>query len=162
MKIEYVIGIDPGKSGAGTIINEEGHFMTQFRGDWPLKDQFDTLWGWKNYGPCLCVIENVHSMPKQGVASSFKFGMSFGFLLGIITASEIRYEKVTPQKWQKELNCRSGGDKNVTKSKAQELFPKVQVTHGNADALLIAEYARRLAIERGYIKAVRTKRRRTR
>ena len=28
-------------------------------------------------------VEKVHSMPKQGVASSFKFGKSFGCLLGI-------------------------------------------------------------------------------
>jgi hypothetical protein len=151
--MKYVIGIDPGKSGAGVLIDEEGSFIDMFRGDSTLQDQYKSMEGWSNFNATLLIIENVHSMPKQGVASSFKFGMSFGFLLGIVTASRIRYEKVTPQKWQGILGCRSGGDKNVTKAKAQEMFPKIGlvITHRIADALLIAEYARRLAIERGYI-----------
>jgi hypothetical protein len=37
----------------------------------------------------------------------------------------------------------SKGDKNVTKRKAQELFPSLKITHATADALLIAEYLRR-------------------
>ncbi len=35
------------------------------------------------------------------------------------------------------------GDKNVSKRRAQELFPALKVTHAIADALLIAEFARR-------------------
>jgi hypothetical protein len=35
------------------------------------------------------------------------------------------------------------GDKNVSKRRAQELFPQLKVTHATADALLIAEYGRR-------------------
>jgi len=37
----------------------------------------------------------------------------------------------------------TGGDKNVSKRRAQELFPEIKITHAIADALLIAEYARR-------------------
>jgi hypothetical protein len=36
------------------------------------------------------------------------------------------------------------GDKNITKRKAQELFPEIKITHAIADSLLIAEYGRRL------------------
>lgn len=32
---------------------------------------------------------------------------------------------------------------NVTKAKAQELFPKEKVTHATADALLLATYCKR-------------------
>ncbi len=48
----------------------------------------------------------------------------------------------------KTLDCMTGGDKNVTKRKAQELFPEIKVTHAIADALLIGEYARRDIEER--------------
>jgi hypothetical protein len=34
------------------------------------------------------------------------------------------------------------GDKNVSKRRAQEIFPMIKVTHSVADALLIAEYNR--------------------
>jgi hypothetical protein len=33
--------------------------------------------------------------------------------------------------------------KNKHKAKAAQLFPRVKITHSNADALLIAEHARR-------------------
>ena len=92
----------------------------------------------------FAMLENVHSMPKQGVASSFKFGRNFGNLEGLLTGSKIPFDYVTPQKWQKELGCLSHGDKNVTKSKAQRLFPHLKITHAIADALLIMEYCRKI------------------
>jgi len=41
------------------------------------------------------------------------------------------------------MGCLTKGDKNVSKRRAQELFPALKVTHAIADALLIAEFARR-------------------
>lgn len=104
------------------------------------------VWEWLQGalgGSDFAYIERVHSMPKQGVASSFTFGRSYGFLRGCLIASGIPFEEVTPQTWQKALGCLSRGDKNVTKAKAQQLFPSLKITHATADALLIAEYGRR-------------------
>jgi hypothetical protein len=42
----------------------------------------------------------------------------------------------------------SKGDKNVTKAKAQQLFTQLKITHATADALLIAEFARRSRTEK--------------
>jgi hypothetical protein len=42
--------------------------------------------------------------------------------------------------WQKALGCLTKGDKNITKRKAQEMFPGIKVTHATADSLLIAHY----------------------
>jgi hypothetical protein len=97
-------------------------------------------------------LEEVHSMPGQGVASCFTFGSSFGFLhcLGLGCG---RFERVRPQIWQRDLNCRTGGDKNISKARAMELFPSMRVTHANADALLIAEYGRRKAVSWGLLEA---------
>ena len=91
-------------------------------------------------------------MPGQGVASTFKFGMNYGMLRMALIAAGIGFETVTPQTWQKKMSCMSKGDKKVTRAKAQELFPQVQITgrgiksptHAVADALLIAEYGRRV------------------
>jgi len=89
------------------------------------------------------VLELVRSSPQMGVVSAFTFGRGYGGLRMALTAMCVDYTEVTPQKWQKFMGCRTGGDKNVSKDKAIELFPKVKVTHAIADALLLAEYARR-------------------
>lgn len=77
------------------------------------------------------------------MASSFRFGQSYGFLRGVLVACRVPFDQVTPAKWQRNLGCLSKGDKNVTKAKAQELWPELRITHAIADALLIAEYGRR-------------------
>ena len=135
------IGVDPGKSGAIAVLNSSE--VATFKFNNTERD----IWGFfedMTVQPSFAVIEKVHSMPKQGVKSSFTFGQSYGFLRGLLIACEIPFEEVTPRKWQQCMGCLSKGDKNVTKSKAQELFPEVKITHAIADALLIAEYARRM------------------
>jgi hypothetical protein len=59
-------------------------------------------------------------------------------------AAGIPYDLVLPVKWQTAMSCRTKGDKNVSKARAQQLFPDVKVTHAIADALLIAEFCRRV------------------
>lgn len=137
------IGVDPGQSGAIAVVDQVGdvQFIKSSETERDLYDFVCQYTPWTK--SCFAYIERVHSMPKQGVASSFKFGQSYGFLRGLLISSGIGFEEVSPVKWQTAMGCRSGGDKNVTKSRAQQLFPNVKITHANADALLIAEYARR-------------------
>ena len=85
-------------------------------------------------------IEQVASSPQMGVVSAFSFGRGYGNLEMALTAAGIPFERVRPQEWQKHMKCMSGGDKNVTKRRAQELFPSLKITHATADALLIAQY----------------------
>ena len=89
------------------------------------------------------VLQRVRAMPRQGVSSTFKFGTSYGFCRGLLVSFSVPFEDVTPWKWQRELKCLSKGDKNVTKAAAQRLFPDQKVVHATADAMLLAEYARR-------------------
>lgn len=97
---------------------------------------------------CIVFIEKVHSMPKQGVASSFNFGQGYGLWLGIIVGLGLRHEQVTPQRWQKEMLAGMQGGKDASIIRAQELFPDAPLSrkkdHGRADALLIAEHGRRM------------------
>jgi crossover junction endodeoxyribonuclease RuvC len=91
----------------------------------------------------MAYLEQVHSSPQMGVVSSFTFGNGFGRLEMALTAAEIPFERVRPQVWQRAMGCMTKGDKNVSKRKAQELFPNIKVNHAIADALLIATYGTR-------------------
>ena len=138
----FYLGIDPGQSGGATLLDCSGQIVDCFAftkktdhdiSEW-LREMTEDI-------DCTCCIEKVSSMPGQGVASSFKFGRSFGFLQGLLVAHKIPFELVTPGKWQRKLGCLSKGDKNVTKSKAQQLYPKrAKITHAIADSILIARY----------------------
>lgn len=134
------IGIDPGANGAIAFLGDIQDSLNFNK--YTMHDVAEYLRNLQ--GEKIALIEQVHSMPKQGVASSFNFGKSFGQIIGVLTALNIPFDYVTPQKWQKSLGCRTGGDKNVTKRKAQQLFPNIKITHANADAFLIAEYCRRI------------------
>lgn len=137
-----IIGIDPGASGGIAFNNGTApyaHKMPETEAD--LKELLLS----ETSAPCFAYLELVHAMPKQGVTSSFNFGRNYGFIRGILIGMEIPFEDVRPQQWQKMMGCMTKGDKNVSKQKAQQLFPGLTgITHFMADALLIAEYGRRL------------------
>lgn len=149
--MKTIIGIDPGKNGAIAWIQDGKPCVEK------MPETVQDLWDFvDNFAISLmcsyecrplhvkAYLEQVHSMPGQGVSSSFKFGNGFGHLEMALTAAGIPFERVTPQKWQKALGCMTKGDKNVSKRRAQELFPQLKITHATADALLICEYGRRL------------------
>jgi hypothetical protein len=98
---------------------------------------------------CYAVLEKVHSFPGQGVSSTFKFGQGYGWLRCLLMALDIPYEDTPPKKWQKwyAMSSEKGETrthwKNRLKAKAQQHFPEIKVTLGNADALLIAYYCMR-------------------
>jgi len=96
----------------------------------------------------VAAVERVHSMPEQGVASSFSFGMGYGIWLGILAAFEIPVDLVHPTRWKKVMMDGMGKEKQASMVRAKELFPTAELSlkkhHGRADALLIAEYRRRL------------------
>lgn len=142
----FAIGVDPGKSGAIAWIDEAGAAGSEKLANMTDRDVFELLLDLRLAGNpqrVRALLEEVHAMPRQGVSSTFKFGVSFGGLRMALTAASIPFELVTPAKWQQAMRCRSHGDKNITKARAQELFPGVKVTHANADALLLAELCRR-------------------
>lgn len=138
-----ILGLDPGASGGIALLTEDAAAV------WKMPDTeadiLEVLKGVADHRPIHAYLERTHSMPRQGVASTFKYGMNYGLLRAYLFALGIPYETVTPAVWQRALGCLSKGDKNVTKRKAQELFPQLQITHATADALLIAEYGRRKA-----------------
>ena len=145
------IGIDPGKRGGIAFVgSDHTEVETLTLKQMTDRDVWEALAG---NDDCTCVLEKVHAGPKIGSSASFKFGDSFGCLRMAAIAAGVRLVLVSPQKWQKEFGLIVKGrglgqddtsKKNRNKAKAQELFPSVKVTHAIADALLIAEYGRRL------------------
>ena len=139
------IGIDPGKSG-GIAWIADGKPCVEKMPD-SLRDIWDLICDITNHPRSTvdgrkykAFIEQVHSSPQMGVKSAFTFGNGFGHLEMALTAAGIPFERIRPQVWQKAMGCMTKGDKNVSKRRAQELFPQLKVTHSTADALLIADY----------------------
>ena len=107
------IGIDPGATGAYTILRENGRYDIE---DW--EDEFvfaNTLAEWKSdYNIMIAVVEAQHSMPKQGVASVFKFGVNYGLIRGVLAAHRIITELISPQNLaaRHAPQCRWAGHQN--------------------------------------------------
>jgi crossover junction endodeoxyribonuclease RuvC len=169
------IGIDPGLSGAVGVIDEDirgdpkiGYLVEVFdtptmevesngkvRSKYNLIGMADLLnYVYESRGMAeryvTVILEAVHSMPKQGVASSFTFGEGLGIWKGIIAARGFSLELPSPQRWKKAMMTDMGKDKDASRLKAIQLFPSMasqlarKKDDGRAEALLLAEYGRRL------------------
>jgi len=138
------IGIDPGINGGIAVLSNQGYAhaykMPSTSMDlWELIQEIKVSADFEKYH-ISATLESVSSSPQMGVKSAFTFGNGFGHLEMALTAAGIPFERVRPQVWQKAMGCMTKGDKNVSKRKAQELFPQIKCTHAVSDALLIASY----------------------
>jgi len=142
-----ILGIDPGKSGGFSLRSLDRKMTAAF--SFVKTTEADVIEIVKGYVPHIrhAYVEQVHSMPGQGVKSMFSFGQNYGFWLGTLYALKIPFTHVTPLKWQHLMQCKTKGDKSVSKRRAQQLFPHMKITHAIADAILIAEYGRRVFLD---------------
>jgi hypothetical protein len=101
-------------------------------------------------GPAVAIVERVGAMPGQGVSSTFKFGRSYGAVLGVLAALQIRTHLVTPALWKKHFKLDS--DKEKSRALALRLFAASpehfsrKKDHGRAEAALLAVYGASLNI----------------
>ena len=150
-KVRAWVGIDPGKSGAMAVIwNDE-----------TLQPTLIEYTGPRCYKTSLCdilrteirvVVERLFARPGKlsSAKANFELGRCMGELETMLSMCEIPFQEVTPQAWQKEFGI--SGDKQTHIDCAKRLFPGVSLKRsekcvkdfdGYADALLMAEYARR-------------------
>lgn len=131
-----VIGIDTGATGAismfvngqpykvvdmPAVTNAKGKLVVSACG---LRDVLIEAVEWDDAN-VLVVIEDVHSMPKQGLASTFAFGVAKGMIVGVVEAMNIRYHMVSPQKWKRWASL-SGTDKDFARALALREWPHLQ------------------------------------
>lgn len=155
------IGVDPGASGAVVGITEDGDIRQIRFGKATQQEIWSFLESLSFEYQCFATIEHVGAMPGQGVSSMFSFGMSTGFIHGLLTAARIPFELRVSRSWQKALGItprfkpkkgEPGTEetkpefKKRLKQKAEQLFPKEKITTDTADAYLISEYTRRTRV----------------
>lgn len=103
------LGIDPGLSGAmGIVENGRPQVWTPVFRHGPKEDiDWRRVQEWlmeqRVHEVDYVAIERVHSMPGQGVASTFRFGQAYGGMRALVEMSGRPWVLVTPQKWKKEM-----------------------------------------------------------
>lgn len=157
--MSFVIGIDPGASGAVAILQHDGKFVQVF--DMPTVEVKVGGKAKRRISPEMLVaelklytdegavawIEHVSAMPGQGVSSMFAFGESFGIARGVLAGLRVPTYTVPPAVWKRALQLNSG--KDGSRSKAAQMWPasagefKRVKDDGRAEAALIAEYGRK-------------------
>ena len=96
-----------------------------------------------HHTPDHALIERAGSMPKQGVASTFKYARAVGSLETVVACSDIPYSIIEPAVW-KRFHHLTGKDKETARQRALQLFPNAHALfarkkdHGRAEAALIA------------------------
>jgi crossover junction endodeoxyribonuclease RuvC len=89
-------------------------------------------------------------MPKQGVASTFRFGVAVGIIRGVLMANGVSVHYVAPTVWKKHWGL-NGKDKEAARALAILRHPKLpglhlKRHHGRADALLMLEWYREVML----------------
>jgi len=107
----------------------------------------------------VAFIEDVHAMPREGVASAFKFGRACGAIEAVIAAVGLPSRLVQPKAWKKHHGL-AGPDKEpsrqlvIARLPQQTNFFSRKADHGRAESVLIALYGLDLLErERGLAKA---------
>jgi crossover junction endodeoxyribonuclease RuvC len=155
-----IIAVDPGLEGAGAVMTADGELIEVF--DLPVVgegaqrriDGANLADAIRMHGPYRIggIIEQVNAFPKQGVASTFRFGMSFGVVVGVVTALSIPTRFVSPAQWKRAM--RLDNNAQTSRMRAIELFPdrcelfRKKKDHHRAEACLLGLYCLKQGGER--------------
>jgi hypothetical protein len=150
----YCIGIDPGLSGAVSILAPDGTLQAlrdtptlSIRTSRGVRQEYDlpglvALLAPYTGSQAHVVIEESQAMPGQGVRSMFTCGMGMDVWLGVLAALQLPYTRVRPQIWKRALGLSK--DKTASILRGQQLYPaadlRLRKHHGRAEALLLAYY----------------------
>lgn len=150
-------GIDPGVSG-GIAKMEEGIVMElrSFQ-DLTMREMvelFDEIFPGTIPHPYI-LLEQLQPLPSfiRGCKASWVLAENYSMIKTMLTVKRVPFVLVRPIVWQTEFGLvipktkskKKIDKKKLNREKAQQLFPRVDfITKDTADALLIAEYSRRL------------------
>lgn len=146
------LGIDPGKSGALALLDNNASVLSFAR----TRDLRDATAYAHAVGDMvarhgsitMAALELTSARPGQGVSSMHEYGRIAGWWEGVLCAFAIPYVLVAPQRWQKAvLDSRGAKDtKTHALESARRMFPEfagqiAQRDDGLADALHLARFA---------------------
>lgn len=149
--MSYYWGIDPGLSGWLAVVDSEAGFVCRD----PLSSLYDT---WvsifqlsKTTPPSFVVLEEIppaFGKFRRGSKASHELPRSVGWIEMALLERDLwcTVEAFTPRRWQALAGCTNGG-KERNYARALELFPDSGITRAQADAVLLAWVARKLAEE---------------
>lgn len=156
----HIIGIDPGAQGALVLLDADqrikdwadmpSHNITvagKKRAAIDVHGLAAVLRGWAEIAD-FAVLEQVASMPKQGVASTFAFGRAAMAPEMALAAFNVPFNLVTPAVWKRVMQA--NGDKDDARRRASQLMPQdahIWPNKANADraeAALMALYGLRV------------------
>lgn len=149
-----VVGIDPGKTG-GLVLLEDDEWIDCL--DMPMLQMGNITAPFVDglavrrwiieRAPDEIVIEAVASRPGQGVATTFRFGASYGSVVGVALSTQYPVTLVPPAVWKRRAGL-LGTSKDAARLLALKLFPRATSSLkrkkdiGRADAGLIARFGR--------------------
>jgi len=158
-----ILGIDTGKRGGFVIIDESGKvidklIMPVIDKEYDVTTILSFLEDHKDVD--FAVIEKIHAMFQVPAKTTFEMGKGYGIVLGLLYNFKIKFYEVTPKQWQKKIhvNCLASRAKDKSYYIFNREFPELAETFkispkgnktlkphdGLIDALLIAEYGRRV------------------
>jgi hypothetical protein len=145
----FTVGIDPGVTGAAVLLAPSRVVDMLDWSDGPTVSV--TLRNWQDlYAPALWALERVHSMPKQGVKSTWTFASNYGWWKGALDALCAPWCHVSPQVWGKGLPKKKTPTDKPSGPVARRLYPDAELATprgriftGRTDAVLIARWALR-------------------
>jgi hypothetical protein len=152
------IGIDPGKKGGIALYATPPWNTERYSSTWPmplnspgthvsahtLSHELRRAIPTRDMTEVLAVIEDVHSMPRDGKVQAFSFGYSLGVVQGVLACLGVKAIAVTPAVWKGYYGL--SRDKKASILKANELFPQLHLSSrqdGEAEAALLALYGYR-------------------
>ena len=112
-----ILAIDPGLEGAGAMLDAHGELIEVFdlptigEGAQRRVDAANLADLIREHGKySFAIVEQVGARPGQGVSSMFRFGQSYGTVIGVVGTLAIPVRHVSPAKWKKALGLNNNGE----------------------------------------------------
>jgi crossover junction endodeoxyribonuclease RuvC len=139
--------IDPGAVHAAIALFQDGHpvFTDDIRTTNGMLDAVAFAKALSDMRVSHVVVENVHSMPRQGLSSTFKFGLGCGIIHGVVGALRLPMTLVAPTQW-KSFHSLVSRDKDASRQLAIRRWPYLESyldrkkDADRAEALLIGDW----------------------
>ena len=142
--MSYIIGIDPGKSGAIALLDTDDMQVKTYDMPGTLDEKMGLI---SSFGPVKCCWLERPFFPRMiGIKNAVTIAVAYGELKACLFFAGVPTFEVDPSAWKKTM--RLSTDKNASRALASQYFPdcsdqwKRAKDDGRAEAALIALYGK--------------------